>query len=162
MDGQLRKLRNGIHRKTGVSLPPAVDLEPFVPPTRSHEGEEVHKQPEGFYEYVPASFPAAMPAESGRGPSTSDRQRALLERIRAKERANASVPTCAAGSTAYQCTTNDNSDDVVSRNKHFGDPPGISELASFTPDESSGLEATEQDLSSAKGIGTRGTCVTFV
>ena len=106
MEGQLRKLRKGIHPKTRASLPPAVELEPVVPPTRSHECEVVHKQPEGFYEYVPASFPAAMPADSGLGPSTSDRQRALLERIRAKERTTGSVPTCAAGTTANHYTTN--------------------------------------------------------
>lgn len=118
MEGQLRKLRKGIHPKSGASLLPAVEIEPVVPPTRSHEGEVVHKQPEGFYEYVLASFPAARPADSGLGPSTADRQRALLERIRAKERTTVNVPTCAAGTTAEQCTTNGRDDDPVGLNSY--------------------------------------------
>ena len=47
--------------------------------------------------------------------------------------------------------------DGVTPNEHIADPPGISEPVGFNPDEFSGPKATEQVLSSAKGIGTGGT-----
>ena len=45
MEEQLRKLRKGIHPKTGAALLPAVELEPVVPPTRCNEDDEERKQP---------------------------------------------------------------------------------------------------------------------
>ena len=42
-------------------------------------------RPQGFYEYVPEIFPAARPACTVPGSSTADRQKARLERIKAKQ-----------------------------------------------------------------------------
>ena len=86
MEGQLRKLRKGIHPKIGAALLPAVELDLVIPPTRSNTVVDEHKPPDGFYQYVPVSLPTVVPSSSGGGPSTSERQMALLERIRAKER----------------------------------------------------------------------------
>ena len=108
MEGQLRKFRKGIHPKTGTVLLLAVELEPDVPPTRNNEEEEEeeHKLPDGFYEYVPAALPKAVPADSGQGQSTSDRQKALLERVRAKERTSTATMDTA-GSTATAVRTSE-------------------------------------------------------
>ena len=76
----------GIHPKTGAALLPAMELDPVIPPARGNVVEDEHKPLDGFYEYVFFSLPKVVPLNSGEGPSTSDRQMALLERIRAKER----------------------------------------------------------------------------
>ena len=114
MEGQLRKLRKGIHPKTGSSMPAAVEMDPVAPPTRSGKEEDEHVTPHGFYEYVPAALPAAQPVSAMHGPSTADRQMAMLERIRAKQLQHLQV--CAAPVTptfaqmgicdcdAYVCT----------------------------------------------------------
>ena len=86
MEGQLGKLRKGIHPKTGAALPPPVELDPVAPPIRRTAEEDEHKPPDGFYEYVPVILPRTVTSNSGGGPSTAERREALLERIKAKER----------------------------------------------------------------------------
>jgi hypothetical protein len=88
MEGQLRKLRNGIRPKTGSCLPPAVELDPVILPIRVNADEAEHRLPEGFYLYEPAARPAATAVTYAEGLSCSDRQAALRDRIRANELAN--------------------------------------------------------------------------
>ena len=87
MEGQLRKLRNDIHPKTGAWLPPSVELEPVVVPARRTTDEVEHKAPDGFYTYVPVALPTATLSCNAEGLSATDRREAMLNRIRAKERA---------------------------------------------------------------------------
>ena len=91
MEGQLRKLRNGIHPKTGACLPPPVELDPVVMQVRETASDEGHKVPEGFYVYEPIVLPPAATATVAEGQSSTDRRKALLDRIRAKERANSEL-----------------------------------------------------------------------
>ena len=88
MEGQLRKLRNGIHPKTGALLPPAVGLDPVVLPLMMSADEAEHKPPGGFYLYEPVVQPTATAIAYAGGLSCNDRQAALRDRIRAKELAN--------------------------------------------------------------------------
>ena len=101
--------------KTGADLQPAVELDPVSPPTRSNMVVEEHKPPEGFYEYIPINLPTAVPASSGGGPSTADRQAAMLERITMKERANTAV--------VVDAETNDEAGNAGSTNS--GNPRGV-------------------------------------
>lgn len=88
MEGQLRKLRNGIHPKTGEHLPKAVELDPVVVSLRASNMDVQSKPPDGFYTYVPADEkPVATVVVEG-GLSSTERRLAFLDRIRAKERAN--------------------------------------------------------------------------
>ena len=64
MEGQLRKLRNGVHPRTGACLPLAVELDPVIRPTRATEDDPDRTKPEGFYEYVPAISPPAVASDS--------------------------------------------------------------------------------------------------
>ena len=86
IEGQLRKLRKGIHPNTGAALPPPVELDPVAPPIRRTVEEDEHTPPDGFYEYVPIILPRNVTSNSGGGPSTAERREALLERIKANER----------------------------------------------------------------------------
>ena len=74
MEGQLRKLRMGIHPKTRAALPTAIEVDPVLPPARSNDGDEERVRPLGFYEYVPEIFLAARPACTALGSSTAVRQ----------------------------------------------------------------------------------------
>lgn len=124
MEGQLRKLRKGIHPKIGAALPPSVEFEPIVPSTRGNADQYEHKPPDGFYAYVPVISPSAVPSGSGGGPSTSERHMALLERIRAKERA-----TCNKVDTREPCAIAATS----------GDTPSIAHYASATADPTNAM-----------------------
>jgi hypothetical protein len=88
MEGQLRKLRDGTHPKTGASLPPAVELNPVIVSFRTDDSEGRNPPPEGFYAYVPETFKVATPAVED---STAKRL-AFLDRIRAKEQAAGQSP----------------------------------------------------------------------
>ena len=82
MEGQLRKLRNCIHPKTGTWLPAAIELDPEVR-TRPLPSDELGKKtPEGFYRYEPV---APAPATASDSSSGSARWLAMRARIRAKE-----------------------------------------------------------------------------
>ena len=59
MEGQLRKLRNGTHPKTGEWLPMAIALNPDPKPMDEHK-----VMPEGFYTYVPVGPPPLTPSDS--------------------------------------------------------------------------------------------------
>ena len=61
MEGQLRKLRNDIHTKTGERLPQAVELDPVVVTLKVGNHDEQSKPPDGFYSYVPEVFKPAVP-----------------------------------------------------------------------------------------------------
>lgn len=86
MEGQIRKFRKGIHPKTGVALPPSVEMDLVIPPIRRIAEEDEHKPPDVFYGYVPAILPRAVISNSGGGPSTVERREAMLERTKAKGR----------------------------------------------------------------------------
>jgi len=88
MGGQLRKLRNGTHPKTGASLPQAVELDPVIMPVKVNGNEVAHRPPDGFYVYVPADLPSATTAAAAEGMSSTDRRKALHDRIRANEQAS--------------------------------------------------------------------------
>lgn len=88
MEGQLRKLRNGIHPKTGECLPQAVELDPVVVSLEGSSQDEQRKPPDGFYVYVPADLKPEAAAVVEGGPSSIERRLAFLDRIRAKELAN--------------------------------------------------------------------------
>ena len=57
-------------------------------PVRVIASEVEHKVPEGFYVYEPVVLPTATSTADAGVPSSTDRRKALLDRIRAKERAN--------------------------------------------------------------------------
>ena len=61
MEGQLRKLRNGIHPKTGAVLPPPIELDPVSRPVKANASEEERKLPDGFYFYEPSVIQTATP-----------------------------------------------------------------------------------------------------
>ena len=86
MEGQLRKLRNGTHPKTGASLPMAVELDPVVMLLKVNGNEAAHRPPDGFNVYVPADLTPVTTAAPAEGMSSTDRRKALRDRIRAKER----------------------------------------------------------------------------
>lgn len=88
MEGQLRKLRNGIHPKTGEDLPPAVELDPVFVSFRTNDQAEHSTLPDGFYHYVPENLRPCAPAEVAGAMSSTERRLALLDRIRAKELAS--------------------------------------------------------------------------
>ena len=88
MEGQLRKLRNGIHPKTGECLPQAVELDPVVVSMKASSRDEQSKPPDGFYVYVPANLRPVATAVVEGGQSSTERRLALLNRIRAKELAH--------------------------------------------------------------------------
>ena len=88
MEGQLRKLRNNTHPKTGAELPAAIELEVPQVMARENKDEGEHVVPDGVYEYVPAITPAAVASISSDGRSSSERREALHGRIKAKESAN--------------------------------------------------------------------------
>lgn len=88
MEGQLRKLRNNTHPKTGAWLPPAIELDPIVLPRRVSADEAEQKPPDGFYRCEPVVQPAATPIVYAGGLSCKDRQVALRDRVRAKELAS--------------------------------------------------------------------------
>ena len=88
MEGQLRKLRDGTHPKTGAILPPAVELNPVIVSFRTDGQEEGNLLPDGFYTYVPEVFKVAAPAAE----SSTEKRLAFLERIRAKEQAASQSP----------------------------------------------------------------------
>ena len=81
MEGQLRKLRNGIHPKTGACLPEAVVLD--IDPKLISAREDEHRvMPEGFYTYVAVEPPPPIPSDSAVAARRWDDLRA---RIREKE-----------------------------------------------------------------------------
>ena len=82
MQGQLKKLRNGIHPKTGKTPPIAVELHVQ---NRATVEDATGGDNKGFYVYQPETFAAPKPSNSQ---DTAVRRQALLERIRAKEKAN--------------------------------------------------------------------------
>ena len=88
MEGQLRKLRNCIHPKTGAWLPASIELDPDVKtgPLPSDELDE--QKPEGFYRYEPV---APAPTTASDSSSGSARWLAMRARIRAKELATSSI-----------------------------------------------------------------------
>ena len=101
MEGQLRKLRNGIHPKTGAALPHPVELDPVVMPIKENGTYVVHRPPDGFYTYVPVDLPHATTVPAAGGMSSTDRRKALHDRIKAKEQANSgSVVTASIGNEA--------------------------------------------------------------
>ena len=66
MEGQLRKLRNGSHPKTGVTLPKAIQIEAIedgITSSRS-SGDGQDAPPEGFYRYVATESPVVAPSNS--------------------------------------------------------------------------------------------------
>ena len=63
MEGQLRKLRNCIHPKTGASLPPAVEMDCEEQINSRSSGDGQDAPPEGFYKYVAAESPVAAPSD---------------------------------------------------------------------------------------------------
>ena len=75
MEGQLRKLRNGIHPKTGAWLPPPVELDPVVMPVREIASEVEHKVLDGFYVYEPVALPLATSSDGAVAPSITDRRK---------------------------------------------------------------------------------------
>ena len=82
MEGQLRKLRNNIHPKTGVAIPWPVEVDKYTLPIVATIVSDDHVPPDGFYEYVPTVFPVAAASNSN---DADDRKRRLRERIKAKE-----------------------------------------------------------------------------
>lgn len=88
MEGQLRKLRNCIHPKTGAWLPKAFELDPVVLPAKVNSEGPDKVMPDGFYLYEPVVTPPAVASESTSG---STRWKELQARIRAKELANTTV-----------------------------------------------------------------------
>ena len=85
MEGQLRKLRNGIHPKTGARLPEAValDVDMNLVSARGGPREDVREvMPEGFYPYVAVVPPPPVPSDSA---LTARRWDELKARIRHKE-----------------------------------------------------------------------------
>ena len=106
MEGQLRKLRNGTHPKTGEPLPPAIELGPATLPIKVRTNEVEHKPPDGFYIYEPLARPPAIAVVPAEVQSCSDRQAARLDRIRAKELAN-SLRHVVISDDVPHCTTED-------------------------------------------------------
>ena len=86
MEGQLRKLRNNIHPKTGARLPDPVEVDVDTMPDKPFVECPTHSPPEGFYEYVPQVFPAAQASDSQ---LAAERRKQFLERTRAKDQRNA-------------------------------------------------------------------------
>ena len=60
MEGQLRKLRSGVHPKTGELLPPAVELDPVILPIMVKADGVEHKPLDGFYLCEPVVYPSAI------------------------------------------------------------------------------------------------------
>ena len=88
MEGQSRKLRNGIHPKTGEKLQQAVELNPVIVSLQGSSQMEQSKPPDGFYVYVPEDLEPVTPTVVAYAPPSTERRLALLDRIRAKELAN--------------------------------------------------------------------------
>ena len=89
MEGQLRKLRNGTHPKTGAALPPAIEFDPPIGPARMVTVDsEPQPPPEGFIRYEPAVPLTCTAITYAGGLSCQDLHAARLDRIRAKEAAN--------------------------------------------------------------------------
>ena len=82
MEGQLRKLRNGIHPKNMEWLPPAVAIDSDPKPVKADANKVV---PEGFYEYVAVEPPPPIPSDSN---VAAMRRNELRDRIKVKEAAN--------------------------------------------------------------------------
>ena len=86
MEGQLRKLRNRIHPKTGASLPEAINIEPFEDGIKSSsDRDEQRVVPEGFYYYVAAEPPPRTPLDAEAGAKRRDE---LIQRIYCKIASN--------------------------------------------------------------------------
>ena len=85
MEGQLRKLRNGTHPKTGRALPVAVALDHEATKERSEANKEM---PKGFYRYSVAADPPPVPTEPG---ITAKKREDLHTRIKNKELANKTI-----------------------------------------------------------------------
>jgi hypothetical protein len=88
MEGQLRKLGNNTHPKTGAELPAAIELDKYIVAPRDAKSDVEHVAPEGFYEYVPATLTVAASPIVVNGMSSEERRAAFHERIKAKESAN--------------------------------------------------------------------------
>ena len=85
MEGQLRKLRHGIHPKTLEWLPPAIALDLDLRPVKA----DVDKvMPEGFYTYVAVEPPPLIPSDSN---VTAMRRDELRARIKIKEVASKAI-----------------------------------------------------------------------
>jgi hypothetical protein len=82
MEGQLRKLRNNIHPKTGEAIPWPMEVDKDTAPIVATNVDVDHVPPDGFYQYVPTVFPVATASNSI---DADDRKRRLRERIKAKE-----------------------------------------------------------------------------
>ena len=97
MEGQLRKLRNGTHPKTGAWLPEAIALDPDPKPVI----EDEHRvMPEGFYTYVAAEPPPLIPSDSN---VTAMRRNELRTRIRGRELALIAISEARVMKTSLTC-----------------------------------------------------------
>ena len=88
MEGQLRKLRNNTHPKTGAWLPDPIELDIVAKPSRIYKDDPDKVKPEGFYVYVPAILPPAIASDSTSG---AERWKQLVARINGKEQLSTSV-----------------------------------------------------------------------
>ena len=97
MEGQLRKLRNGTHPKTGRALPVAVAFDHEATKQRSEISKEM---PKGFYRYTAAVDPPPTPTEPG---ITAKRREELHARIRSKELANKTIADAEVAKNSVAC-----------------------------------------------------------
>ena len=82
MEGQLRKLRNNTHPKTGKAMPWPTEVDKVTAPVVASSIDANHVPPDGFYRYVPTVLPVAAASSST---DADDRKKRLRERIKAKE-----------------------------------------------------------------------------
>ena len=71
--------------KKGASLPPAIEMDPLILPSRVSADDVEQRPPEGFYRYEPEARPTATAITYADCQSCSDLQAARLDRVRAKE-----------------------------------------------------------------------------
>ena len=76
------------HPKTGAALPHPIELDPVVMPIRGNDTDDVHRPLDGFYTYVPVDLRRAAPIPVAQGMSSTNRWKALHDRIKATEQAN--------------------------------------------------------------------------
>ncbi len=81
MEGQLMKLRNNTHPKTGAELPAAIELDKPIVTPRDAKSDVAHVAPGGFYEYVPTTSTVASSPIVVNGMSSEERRAAFHESI---------------------------------------------------------------------------------